>query len=118
MVGRLCLLAFNATMAVALYISDSTRPVMCSSHEFGSSQLAEMTDKDVVVVLADHRVTEGSVLRDVDLTVVVYDIVNFLPLAPYACRHCCHIHRHICRSRHCIGCFRPSQVGSILNRGS
>ena len=44
---------------------------MCLLHQFGSSRLAEMTGKDVVVVLADHRIAEGSVLRDVDLTVVV-----------------------------------------------
>ena len=88
MVGRLCLLAFDTIVAVALYISDGTRPVMCLLYQIGSSQLAKMTGKDVVVVLANHRIAEGSVLRDVDLTVIVYDIVNFLPLAPYA-RHCC-----------------------------
>ena len=45
-----------------------------------------MACKDIIVKLADHRSAEGSVLRNVDLTVVMYDIVNFLPLFPYV-RH-------------------------------
>ena len=116
--GRLCLLAFDAIVAVASYISDGTGPIMRLLHQFGSPRLAEVTGKDIIVISADHRIAKGSVLRHVDLTVVMYDIVNFLPSALYACHCRCHICRHICHSRHCICRIRPGQVGSILVRGS
>ena len=108
----------DAVVAVALYISDGTRPIVRLLHQFGSSQLAKLTGKDIIVILADHRIAKGSVLQNVDLTIIVYNIVNFLPSALYACHCCCHVCCHICRSWHCIYHFRPGQVRSILGRRS
>ena len=62
MVGRLRLLAFDAVVAVASYISDGTRPIMCLSYQFSSSQLAEVAGKDIIVVSADHFIVYGIIM--------------------------------------------------------